>query len=587
MRINSFYIFDKTKPYNGMKNLLTFSRKVFTLLLFLNIISINIQAQLSTGDIMFVGFQFDGISDVGDLACGDGFAFVALANIPANTTIYFTEEEYSGGVFGNEEGDVIWSHNQILPMGTVIEITTHRQTTDSYCDGTNPPISANIGTVEFSTTVGTGWSIGTSNEEIYAYLGDLRQPTIWLCAMLTDTNAGAVANTPPSELDGFILDFTADYLDADLGIFTSGTDCMSPQECLDNILNIDNWTVEDEFNISDCCDMNGVDYPEDLPVFSFAANPAVFAPTGLCENSNLQTLLSSGVPFGGVYSGAGITDDGNGMTYSLDPSIAGVGMHEIAYMVNGETVIDSFIIFESPNLSLVEDEASCVDQPTGSASAIVSNGLMPYNYIWSNSATTASIMNVSSGTYTVTITDANGCTDRSDITISEHLPITLTLNLPDSIFADPNNLPTGIDGMGTPTGGVYSDPNNLIIDDGNGMTFSIANANFGINTITYTYTDAQTGCTYETQSEVFISDIPVSIDNLNAPFIEIYPNPTDGFLTIKGLKDGEAELVDMHGRTFNLTLDNEKIDISNFSEGVYILHFYVENQHVFKRIIKL
>ena len=34
---------------------------------------------------------------------------------------------------------------------------------------------------------------------------------------------------------------------------------------------------------------------------------------------------------GGVYSGTGVTDDGNGMTYSFDPAAAGVGIHTLTY----------------------------------------------------------------------------------------------------------------------------------------------------------------------------------------------------------------------------------------------------------------
>ncbi len=48
---------------------------------------------------------------------------------------------------------------------------------------------------------------------------------------------------------------------------------------------------------------------------------------------------------------------------------------------------------------------------------------MAYTYAWSNSATTASITGVVAGTYTVTITDANGCTDTESVTITEPTPV--------------------------------------------------------------------------------------------------------------------------------------------------------------------
>ena len=46
---------------------------------------------------------------------------------------------------------------------------------------------------------------------------------------------------------------------------------------------------------------------------------------------------------------------------------------------------------------------------TGSASISATNGTSPFTYLWSNGGTTQTINNVASGSYTVTITDANSC----------------------------------------------------------------------------------------------------------------------------------------------------------------------------------
>lgn len=55
------------------------------------------------------------------------------------------------------------------------------------------------------------------------------------------------------------------------------------------------------------------------------------APPDVCANSAVLTGLGGGSPSGGVYSGPGVTDDGNGLTYSFDPVAAGVGVHTITY----------------------------------------------------------------------------------------------------------------------------------------------------------------------------------------------------------------------------------------------------------------
>ncbi|MCW5521211.1 M36 family metallopeptidase, partial [Aureitalea sp. L0-47] len=54
----------------------------------------------------------------------------------------------------------------------------------------------------------------------------------------------------------------------------------------------------------------------------------------LCITEGVQTGLGGGTPTGGTYSGPGVTDDGNGTTYTFDPSAAGVGTATVTYTVN-------------------------------------------------------------------------------------------------------------------------------------------------------------------------------------------------------------------------------------------------------------
>ncbi|MBG44755.1 MAG: subtilisin [Aequorivita sp.] len=54
----------------------------------------------------------------------------------------------------------------------------------------------------------------------------------------------------------------------------------------------------------------------------------------VCASSEVLTDLGGGSPSGGTYSGPGVTDDGNGSTFTFDPSVAGVGVHTITYDVS-------------------------------------------------------------------------------------------------------------------------------------------------------------------------------------------------------------------------------------------------------------
>jgi hypothetical protein len=52
----------------------------------------------------------------------------------------------------------------------------------------------------------------------------------------------------------------------------------------------------------------------------------------------------------------------------------------------------------------------CENVPDGTATAVPFGGAPPYTYLWSNGAVTPQITNLVAGTYTVTVTDAAGCT---------------------------------------------------------------------------------------------------------------------------------------------------------------------------------
>src|SRR5690606_25433833 len=59
----------------------------------------------------------------------------------------------------------------------------------------------------------------------------------------------------------------------------------------------------------------------------------------------------------------------------------------------------------------------------GSATVSVTGGTQPYTYLWSNGATTATASNLVAGTYTVTVTDTNGCTANTSFVIDQPIPL--------------------------------------------------------------------------------------------------------------------------------------------------------------------
>jgi hypothetical protein len=130
--------------------------------------------------------------------------------------------------------------------------------------------------------------------------------------------------------------------------------------------------------------------------------------------------------------------------------------------------------------TIVDSNTSCNAASDGGATASAVGGTMPYNYAWSNSATTASISGIIAGTYYVTITDANGCFDTDSVIISEPTLLVTTATLDSNVSCN-----TGNDGGATSsaTGGTM--PYNYAWSDGS-TTASITGVAAGTYSVTIT-----------------------------------------------------------------------------------------------------
>ncbi len=149
----------------------------------------------------------------------------------------------------------------------------------------------------------------------------------------------------------------------------------------------------------------------------------------VCVDSEAQNGLGGGFPVGGVYSGPGVTDEGNGMNYAFDPAAAGPGLHTITYTFDGETGTTIVEVFAAPVVTVdILDTIFLVDGmlPTG-----VAGGGIPVGGVYSsangdevdddgNGMTFSFNALASAGsTYVViyTYTDANGCQNSAAIEV--------------------------------------------------------------------------------------------------------------------------------------------------------------------------
>jgi len=80
-------------------------------------------------------------------------------------------------------------------------------------------------------------------------------------------------------------------------------------------------------------------------------------------------------------------------------------------------------------------DISCTGDSDGSALATPAGGLAPFTYVWSNGSTSVQANNLAAGAYTVTVTDANQCTNTATITLQEPQPLAFATDIknPDCI----------------------------------------------------------------------------------------------------------------------------------------------------------
>ncbi|MES2555570.1 MAG: gliding motility-associated C-terminal domain-containing protein [Bacteroidota bacterium] len=100
------------------------------------------------------------------------------------------------------------------------------------------------------------------------------------------------------------------------------------------------------------------------------------------------------------------------------------------------------IITEIPPMvaQSVGQDVSCNSGSDGVVAVNVVGGTGPYSYAWDNSSSTAQAANdLSAGTHTVTITDANNCVITSTTTIGEPAPLSITSLTPDQTICPENS----------------------------------------------------------------------------------------------------------------------------------------------------
>lgn len=240
------------------------------------------------GQMAFTAFNADG---------DDDFAMVTFTEIPANTTIYFSDKEWTGTEFNSGEANFAWlTGAAAIPAAAIIVFNT---------------ISATP-SVTFGNIVGSPGGLSTGSEAIFAYLGtDVDTPTEFIAAVSNSASGyGTLSNT------GLVEGFTATTYPegTDIAEYTdvrTGLDITGYQLALNDMAN---YAVQDTEN-DDHNDGIVPDLPISTTAFDISAID-VSAPQVVHVSGQNQTTVI--VVFSEEVSLATVTNTAN---YSFAPAL--------------------------------------------------------------------------------------------------------------------------------------------------------------------------------------------------------------------------------------------------------------------------
>ncbi|HIP48503.1 MAG TPA: hypothetical protein EYG92_06005, partial [Lutibacter sp.] len=396
-------------------------KKLFYVLnsIFMILLYGNAMAQLTTGDVAFTAFNADG---------DDDFAIVVLVDIPANSTLYFSDNEpnAAGDGFDNfGEGSLQWdSGASVINAGSIIVFTD----TDS---AGNPNFGASVGVLSVAT-FDPGMNLSGGGDALYCVQGspDGNNITAWLAGIQNEannqgTNFAATGLTMGST---FINYFTSGSPDG--GEYTGPrAGAANFSDYLSMLGNNANWTTETS---------NGENIlPIDTTVFTISGGVIGNAPILNVPVSPVTEASEAGICGAVVNYAASAVDIEDGgiipVQISPDPAVLAsgdvfpVGTTNVVFSVedsDGNIVVEDFDIIvedvEDPialcqNMS-IELNAAGVASITPSA---IDNGSSDNcGFTLTLDKMTFDCGDVGENTVTLTITDDSGNTDTCEATVT-------------------------------------------------------------------------------------------------------------------------------------------------------------------------
>jgi hypothetical protein len=213
----------------------------------------------------------------------------------------------------------------------------------TYGDICGLAVPHGVGSVWATTLWEVTWALIDEHgfdSDLYSFTGDIAQDSGNIQAIALVTEAMKLQPCNPGFIDGRDAIFAAD-----LAIYGGANECLL-------------WDAFALRGLGASASQGGSGSTCDGAEAFDSPVPAISSGEEVCVSSGTQTY-GGGTPLGGIYSGPGVTDDGNGLTYTFDPAVAGIGTHTIEYAVT--TACSSGSAFDDLQVITDVPEITCQD----------------------------------------------------------------------------------------------------------------------------------------------------------------------------------------------------------------------------------
>ncbi len=169
------------------------------------------------------------------------------------------------------------------------------------------------------------------------------------------------------------------------------------------------WKAFDDYGVDVIINGHTHNYQRTKPINRNISTTAAVDHYGSCSKSGRCQIVTgrAGAPAVGVGSGWFIHTSSADLHYGM----AEIDDNTFTFVVRDTTgsVLDSFRLIKDFELAMSSTPEGPVGSANGSATTSPSGGYSPYTYLWDDNSTTASISNLDSGWYSVTVTDNDNC----------------------------------------------------------------------------------------------------------------------------------------------------------------------------------